>query len=72
MAALVRLYAAYHITNPQLYQLAFATYLVAALHFYSEWLVFGTARWGKGILGPAVVSVVSLGWMWSVWGDYVR
>lgn len=71
ITAIIRFYAAYHISNPQIYELAFATYLVAGFHFYSEWLWFGTARWGKGIVGPAVVSTCTVAWMWSVWGSYV-
>ncbi|KAF2423781.1 ergosterol 28 [Tothia fuscella] len=71
ISAVVRLYAAYYITNPQIYQLAFTTYVVAFLHFFSEWLVFGTARAGPGLLGPAVVSTASLSWMWLQWGYYV-
>ncbi|KAF2275687.1 Erg28 protein [Westerdykella ornata] len=70
LASIIRLYAAYHITNPQVYELAFWTYAVAWAHFFSEWWVFGTARWGPGLMGPVVISSVSLVWMWVQWGVY--
>ncbi|KAL8651770.1 MAG: hypothetical protein Q9226_004557 [Calogaya cf. arnoldii] len=72
LASIIRLYAAYNITDPMLYQLALWTYVVALGHFYSEWLVFGTARWGKGLAGPVVISVSSLTWMVVQWGAYIR
>lgn len=52
--------------------MAFMTYLVAWGHFVSEWQVFGTARLGKGLLGPLVVSTASLVWMFMQWGFYVK
>ncbi|KAL8900981.1 MAG: hypothetical protein Q9192_000804, partial [Flavoplaca navasiana] len=72
LASIIRLYAAYNITDPMLYQLAIWTYIVALGHFYSEWLVFGTARWGKGLAGPVIISVSSLAWMVVQWGVHVR
>lgn len=44
LSAVVRAYAAYHIANPQVYDICMWTYAVAGFHFVSEWLVFGTAR----------------------------
>jgi len=70
--SLIRLYAAYYIDNAQIYQMAFLTYLVAWCHFMSEWQVFGTARWGKGLAGPVIISTGSLVWMWMQWGFYVQ
>ncbi|TVY54044.1 Ergosterol biosynthetic protein 28 [Lachnellula cervina] len=70
--SLVRLYAAYYIDIAPIYQMAFLTYLVAWGHFVSEWQVFGTARLGKGLLGPLVVSTASLVWMFVQWGFYVK
>ncbi|KAF2403500.1 Erg28-like protein [Trichodelitschia bisporula] len=72
LAGLVRIYAAYNIDNAAFYQLGFATYLLAAFHFYSEWLVFGTARWGRGLAGPAFAAAGGLLWMWLQWGYYVK
>ncbi|KAK2626378.1 hypothetical protein QTJ16_004640 [Diplocarpon rosae] len=68
----VRMYAAYNISNPAFYQLAFITYGVAWAHFMSEWWVFGTARWGEGLVFPVVVASSSLAWMWAQWGFYVQ
>ncbi|KAG9238937.1 Erg28 like protein-domain-containing protein [Amylocarpus encephaloides] len=68
----VRLYAAYYISNPQIYQMAFLTYVVAWSHFMSEWWVFGTARWGRGLAGPVVIATGSLVWMWVQWEFYIK
>ncbi|KAA6414461.1 MAG: ergosterol 28 [Lasallia pustulata] len=70
--SLIRLYAAYHISSPLMYQLALWTFAIAFAHFASEWLVFGTALWGKGLAGPAVVATGSLAWMLLRWEEYVR
>jgi len=69
--SIVRLYAAYNIDNPQIYQMAILTYAVAWLHFMSEWWVFGTARWGRGLAGPVFVATGSLVWMSAQWGYYI-
>lgn len=37
----------------------------------SEWLVFRSTSWGKGLLGPVMVANLSLGWMVGEWGFYV-
>ena len=71
LSSIVRLYTAYNITNPLLYQLCLWTYGIAFAHFLSEWLVFGSARWGKGLASPVVVSTVSTVWMLAQWGSYV-
>ncbi|KAI3403737.2 ERG28 [Candida oxycetoniae] len=64
ITSLVRLYGAYNITQPQIYQLTQLTFVIAAWHFLTEWLIYGTTKLGKGLAGPLVVSSVSLGWMW--------
>lgn len=71
LASIVRAYAAYHIDERAWYELAMLTYAVAAWHFGTEWLVFRTANMGEGLVGPMVVSLVSLGWMWVQWDGYV-
>ncbi|ODV79697.1 Erg28-like protein [Suhomyces tanzawaensis NRRL Y-17324] len=65
ISSLVRFYGAYYVTNPQIFQLTQWTFLVAAGHFFSEWLVFGTCKLGKGLAGPGIVSILSLIWMHS-------
>lgn len=72
LSAVVRLYAAYNITDPLIYQLAVWTYGIAFGHFVTEWLVFGTAKWGAGLAGPVFVSTGTLAWMVTQWGWYVR
>ena len=70
ITSIVRLYAAYHITNPQVYQLALYTYVVALAHFTAEWLIFKTARFGPGLVAPLVVATTSLLWMVKQWEFY--
>lgn len=70
--SMVRLYAAYHISNPQLYQMAYLTFLIAFAHFMSEWWIFGTVKWGGPIAGPAIISTSGLVWMWLQWDFYVQ
>ena len=72
VSAIIRLYAAYNIENPQLYQLAIFTYAIAWSHFISEWLIFETAAWGRAIAGPMFISTGSLLWMFLQWRYYVQ
>lgn len=72
LSSIIRLYAAYNIHDPLVYQLAIWTYVIAFGHFISEWLVFGSASWGRGIAGPVFVASISLTWMLSQWGGYVQ
>ncbi|CAF9935487.1 MAG: ergosterol biosynthesis protein [Alectoria fallacina] len=72
VSAIIRLYTAYNISNPQVYQLAIWAYVIAWAHFMSEWLVFKTAAWGRGLAGPIIISTGSLIWMLSQWGYYVK
>jgi len=72
LSSIVRLYAAYHVSDPVVYQLALWSYVIAFGHFMSEWLVFGTAKWGAGLAGPAVVSTGRIVWMVAQGGHYVK
>ena len=72
ITAVVRLYAAYHIEQQAMYELALWTFGVAWAHFMSEWWIFRTARWGAGLAGPVAVSTSSLIWMWLQWDYYVK
>ncbi|KAK9237023.1 hypothetical protein V1525DRAFT_405071 [Lipomyces kononenkoae] len=63
VTALVRLYGAYCIDNPAVYDITYATYIVAFMHFSSEWLIYKTAKLGKGLAGPLIVSTTTLVWM---------
>ena len=72
VSATVRFYAAYNISNPHLYQLAIWVYAIAWAHFMSEWLLFKTAAWGRGLVGPVFISTGTLIWMFSQWSYYVQ
>lgn len=63
VSAVIRFYGAYYLTNPQVYQITLASYLIAFFHFNSEWLIFGTAKFGKGLLGPLIVATSTIVWM---------
>ncbi|KAH3665748.1 hypothetical protein OGAPHI_003936 [Ogataea philodendri] len=71
LAAIVRIYASYYISNPQLYDVCLYSYVLALLHFGSEWLLFKTAKFGKGLLGPLIVATTSITWMVSKRNEYV-
>ena len=71
LSAIIRIYTAYNISNPQLYQLAIWAYAIAWVHFMSEWLLFKTAAWGRGLAGPIFISTGNLVRMFSQWGYYV-
>jgi len=72
LSAIVRFYAAYHINEPTVYKLALWTYLTALFHFTSEWLVFDTARWGKGLASPVLVASGTTVWMLTQWRNYIK
>lgn len=72
LSSVIRMYAAYHIDEPVVYQLALWTYGIAWSHFVSEWLVFRSASWGAGLASPVIVATSSLCWMLSQWGFYVQ
>ncbi|GAM88252.1 hypothetical protein ANO11243_062850 [Dothideomycetidae sp. 11243] len=72
ISAVVRLYAAYNINDRAWYEVAMWVFGAAWAHFVSEWLVFRTAVWGKGLAGPAIISTTSLVWMFLQKDYYVR
>ncbi|ODQ78375.1 hypothetical protein BABINDRAFT_39520 [Babjeviella inositovora NRRL Y-12698] len=63
VSAVIRFYGAYYINNPQVYELTMCSYYIAAFHFASELFFYKTAKWGKGIMGPAIVATTSIIWM---------
>lgn len=71
--SLVRLFAAYHLDVEPMYQLALATYVVAFVHFASEYFVFRTlADIGKPQIFPFMLSTIGIVWMVSQYGFYVE
>ncbi|EWC46212.1 hypothetical protein DRE_04590 [Drechslerella stenobrocha 248] len=71
LAALVRFYAAYNISNPAVYDLCIGTFVLAGWHFVSEWLYFGTARLGEGLTGPLIAASTGLTWMLTQRSHYL-
>ena len=71
LSALLRLYAAYNITNKHLYFLALCTYLIVLNQFAVELLFFGTMKVGKGLAPPLCVATTSVVWMLVQWSFYV-
>ncbi len=71
VTGLVRVYAAYDISNPALYQLGFLTHVVAAAHFSSELLVFRTLRLTGPQFFPLLVGSGGSVWMALQYGHYV-
>ncbi|EDR08689.1 uncharacterized protein LACBIDRAFT_190509 [Laccaria bicolor S238N-H82] len=71
-SAVVRAYAAYHINEKIIYDMAMFTYLIAFGHFSSEILIFRTARAKGGVISTVIVSTSSLIWMFLQYDYYVR
>ncbi|CAI5756351.1 unnamed protein product [Candida verbasci] len=71
ITSIVRFYGAFYLYNKPIYELVQFTYLIAAWHFFSEWLIFKTCKLGKGLAGPLIVSSISLTWMYLYKDDYV-
>ncbi|PGH27953.1 hypothetical protein AJ80_00207 [Polytolypa hystricis UAMH7299] len=63
LSCVIRMYGAYFIDEPHVYDLTMATYAVALTHFLSEWLVFGSAKAKGRFVSPLCVATGSLLWM---------
>jgi hypothetical protein len=72
LSAIVRIYAAFNITEENIYRIAIWTYIIAWLHFVSEFLVFKSAKINAGWLSPVIVSTLSLTWMLSQYSYYTQ
>ena len=72
LSSIMRLYAAYNIQEKVVYEMCMWTFGIAFMHFFSEWLVFGTAKWGRGLAGPVAVATGTGAWMMLQWSWYVR
>ncbi|KAF8525851.1 Erg28-like protein [Hysterangium stoloniferum] len=71
-AAIIRIYCAYHINEKTIYDVAIWSYVAALAHFASEWLLFRSANFGAGLLGPLIVAPVSLFWMVNQYDFYIK
>ncbi|QKX60545.1 uncharacterized protein TRUGW13939_07690 [Talaromyces rugulosus] len=65
LSSVVRLYAAYNITNPVAYDLALWTYSIALAHFVSEWAVYGSAQLKGRFVMPMLFASSAVAWMWT-------
>ncbi|KAH3688817.1 hypothetical protein WICPIJ_000201 [Wickerhamomyces pijperi] len=72
ISSVIRFYAAYYLTNPQIYQITLASYIIAFLHFGSEWVWFKTTKLDSGLYGPLIVSTLTITWMISQYDYYVK
>ncbi|PWY84735.1 ergosterol 28 [Aspergillus sclerotioniger CBS 115572] len=63
LSSVVRMYAAYNINNPAVYDLAIWTFGLALLHFVGEWLGFGSAQLKGRFISPLIVASSTLAWM---------
>ncbi|KAJ5464071.1 hypothetical protein N7475_007206 [Penicillium sp. IBT 31633x] len=70
LSAVIRMTAAYNITNPVAYDLAMWTYGIALTHFVGE-LIFGNASLKGRFLSPLVVASASLALMFTQREAYV-
>ncbi|KAH7031671.1 uncharacterized protein B0I36DRAFT_324401 [Microdochium trichocladiopsis] len=72
ISAIVRIYASYNLHLAPIYNIALWTYIVAALHFGSEWAVFKTTHFGKPLFFPAFFASIGITWMVTQRGFYVE
>ncbi|EGF98609.1 uncharacterized protein MELLADRAFT_113406 [Melampsora larici-populina 98AG31] len=71
-SGLIRLYTAYNINHPALYQLTIGSYLIAFFHFGSELIGFKTCQISSGLISPLIVASTSLIWMLRQYDFYVK
>ncbi|KAI0128076.1 transmembrane domain-containing protein [Hypoxylon sp. NC0597] len=71
ISAIVRLYAAYNIHLAPIYQITLWTYVVALVHFGSEFAVYRTAYLGP-IVSTFFFATVGIAWMASQYSFYVE
>ena len=72
LSSVIRLYAAYNVTDLLVYELACWTYGIALTHFLSEWLIFKSTSWSPGLAAPMFVSSGTLAWMLMQKEFYVK
>jgi hypothetical protein len=68
---LVRILAAYHITNPEVYTLAMITFVGVLFLYGTEWLVYRTVNTREFVF-PLLTSGVGLAWMWAQRDFYLQ
>lgn len=70
--SVVRLYVAYNISSPPMYQLGIMTYVVAWAHFVSEMVLFRTMYLGGPQSLPLFFATLGIVWMSAQYGYYVK
>ncbi|EGC41511.1 ergosterol biosynthetic protein [Histoplasma capsulatum var. duboisii H88] len=71
ISSVVRAYAAFHIDEPHMYDLAMWTFGTAFVHFASELLIFGSAKLRGRFVSPMCVASGTLVWMAMQRGFYL-
>ncbi|KAI8819721.1 uncharacterized protein EV422DRAFT_104303 [Fimicolochytrium jonesii] len=72
-SGVVRVYAAYNISDPAIYAMTMWTFAFALFSFTTEVFVHKTAPVSSPGVWPALlISPISLFWMWTQYGHYVR
>lgn len=72
ISAIVRIYACYNLHLAPVYNIALWTYIVALVHFGSEWAFYRTAYLSPPVLFPFFFASVGIVWMSSQYGFYVE
>lgn len=72
LAGVIRVYGAYRVHDPVLYQLCLFTHVLAATHFTSEIVVFRTLRLGWEHAFPLAAGFGGSIWMALQYGHYVK
>lgn len=72
LAGVIRVYGAYRVNDPVLYQLCLFTHVLAASHFTSEIVVFKTLRLGWEHAFPLTAGFGGSVWMALQYGNYVK
>lgn len=72
LAGVIRIYGAYRVNDPTLYQLCLFTHVLAASHFTSEILVFKTLKLGWEHAFPLAAGFGGSAWMTLQYSNYVR
>jgi hypothetical protein len=66
----VRAYAAYNIDNKGVYAVALSSYALALAYLLSEWLIYKTMSFAKGLAVPFSVASLTTVWMVVQSGNY--
>lgn len=72
VAGVIRIYGAYRVHDPALYQLCLFTHLLAVAHFASEIIVFKTLKLGWEHAFPLSAGIGGSLWMTLQYSNYVR